>query len=162
MQSWPGLRNNPPRLVACRACKRGPLASQPHSAAHDGAQRAMFERSNDGASEASVGRGQQKGIAKGFALPRIVGVHVQPAGDAGGFDCFRRQPYAIAIENVNCAPHAETVRVYSMRMSRKNWRSMSSYICSQDPRSWPSQRRSFRRSFQKISVSARGEYCFPG
>ena len=95
------------------------LAGQVHIKAHQadasanyGAKGAVFQMQH-GPARISIRVTQKKGLRLRHAHNRSFRAHVQPAIDAVGLGGFSGYAPAFLIENVNCAPHAETVRAYS-------------------------------------------------
>lgn len=67
--------------------------------------------------ERGISRGQEIGPAVCIASLRGFGVHAQPTVAPVGFCSFGGNARAVAVENVNSAPHADTVRAYSITVS---------------------------------------------
>lgn len=89
---------------------------KPHATTDDGAQVAVLKMEK-GEMPRCRRSSQEKGFALWHAYPWRLGAHMQPAIDAIGLGSFGGYALAFLIENVNCAPHAETVRAYSICLS---------------------------------------------
>ena len=95
------------------------LGFNPHksdSASIDGSKPAVVKLINTGVIE-SFRAMQHEGLGKGRVCPRGLGTHSQPSVHRAISDLVIGTSLAFAIEKVNCAPHANTVRSYSISTS---------------------------------------------
>lgn len=115
--SLPLSGDDPPRLAISLLVSQVRIDSlKPYATADDGAQVAVLKMEK-GEMPRCRRSSQEKGFALGHAYPWRLGAHMQPAIDAIGLCVFSGYASAFLIENVNCAPHAKTVRAYSISMS---------------------------------------------
>ena len=95
------------------------LGLDPHksdSASINGSKRAVVKLIDTGVIE-SFRAMQHEGLGEGRACPGRLGTHSQPSVHRAISDLVIGTSLAFEIENIDCAPHDETVRAYSIIVS---------------------------------------------